>query len=200
MSVELPAPLVPAECDLRDFYFMPLDVARLRDCRFAYASSGDGFRSAVLLWCASWHQLPAASLPDDDVELAHLAGFGRVVSEWLKIKSEAMHGFILCSDGRWYHPHIAAEARKAWAEHLRIMGRENRRLEMMGGEWEEIRKLVFVRDDYTCTYCGSRGVRLECDHVVPISRGGKTELSNLVTACLSCNRSKGRKSVGEWLQ
>lgn len=115
---DLPEPPVPPEVVLRDFYFMPLDVARLRDCRFVYASSGEGFRSAVLLWCASWHQIPAASLPDDDVELAHLAGFGRIVSEWLKVKSEAMHGFILCSDGRWYHPHIAKEAMNAWKEKL----------------------------------------------------------------------------------
>lgn len=113
---EFPDPLVPKEVDLRDFYFMPLDVGRLRDSRLAYAASGEGFRSAVLLWCACWHQLPAASLPDDDIELAHLAGFGRVVSEWLLFKEEALHGFIKCSDGRIYHPHIANEAMKSWQE------------------------------------------------------------------------------------
>ncbi|WP_052700085.1 DUF1376 domain-containing protein [Methylocucumis oryzae] len=113
---ELPAPLVPYEVDLRDFYFMPLDVCRLRDSRIAYAASGEGFRSAVLLWCACWHQIPAASLPDDDVELAHLAGFGRVVSEWLRFKEEAMHGFIKCSDGRIYHPYIATQAINSWRE------------------------------------------------------------------------------------
>ncbi len=113
---EYPPPLVPPDVDLRDFYFMPLDVGRLRDSRLAYAVSGDGFRSAVLLWCACWHQLPASSLPDDDVELAHLAGFGRVISEWLKYKEEALHGFVKCSDGRIYHQHIANEAMKSWRE------------------------------------------------------------------------------------
>jgi hypothetical protein len=111
-----PPPLVTPDVDLRDFYFMPLDVCRLRDSRLAYAATGEGFRSAVLLWCACWHQLPAASLPDDDIELAHLAGFGRVVSEWLRFKEEALHGFIKCSDGRIYHPHIASEAMKSWRE------------------------------------------------------------------------------------
>ncbi|MDX7953748.1 hypothetical protein P7D22_21520, partial [Lichenihabitans sp. Uapishka_5] len=82
-----PAPLVPAFVDLADYQFMPLDVRRLRDSRIAALVTGEEFRSAVLLWCASWHQVPAASLPNDDIELAHLAGFGRVVSEWLKVKA-----------------------------------------------------------------------------------------------------------------
>lgn len=50
-------------------------------------------------------------------------------------------------------------------------------------EWREIRTHVFQRDDYTCQYCGIRGVRLQCDHIIPFSRGGSNELENLVTAC-----------------
>lgn len=115
---KLPTPLVSHDVDLRDFYFMPMDVCRLRDSRLAYALSGEGFRSAVLLWCASWHQVPAASLPDDDVELAHLAGYGRVVDEWKNYRNEALYGFVKCSDGRLYHPHIAKEAIKSWQEKL----------------------------------------------------------------------------------
>lgn len=65
-------------------------------------------------------------------------------------------------------------------------------------EWRDLRAYVFSRDDYTCQYCGKRGGRLECDHVVPVSRGGGSESENLATACFSCNRSKRDKLVSEW--
>lgn len=115
MSGQLPEPLVPADVDLRDYQFMPLDVVRLRDSKIVDEASGDEFRAAVLLWCSSWHQVPAASLPDDDVQLAKFAGYGRVVKEWLKVKAGALHGFIRCSDGRLYHPVVAEKAIEAWA-------------------------------------------------------------------------------------
>lgn len=65
-------------------------------------------------------------------------------------------------------------------------------------EWAVLRAAVFERDDFTCTYCGERGGRLQCDHVVPIARGGSNEPQNLTTACADCNRSKWAKSVEEW--
>jgi len=111
-------PLVPANVDLRDFQFMPLDCLRLRDSDLAAICSGDEFRAAVLLWCASWHQLPAASLPDDDAVLSQLAGYGRVVKEWKKVRSGAMRGWIKCDDGRFYHPVVAEKANEAWGAKL----------------------------------------------------------------------------------
>lgn len=114
----LPAPLTPADCDLRDFPFMPLDVVRLRDSDFAAITEAEGFRAGLLLWCASWHQVPAASLPDDDVVLARLAGFGRIVKAWQKLRADALHGWVRCSDGRLYHPVVAEKARDAWQSKL----------------------------------------------------------------------------------
>ena len=64
--------------------------------------------------------------------------------------------------------------------------------------WRVIRDRIFQRDGYTCAYCGARGVSLECDHVVPVARGGGHEDENLTTACRSCNRSKRDKLVSEW--
>ena len=40
----------------------------------------------------------------------------------------------------------------------------------------------------------------QVDHVVPRSRGGTDEMSNLVLACSPCNSSKGAKNVDEWLE
>lgn len=107
-------PLTPSDCDLRDFQFMPLDVVRLRDSDLAALEDPAACWAAVLLWCAAWHQLPAASLPDDDRVLSQLAGFGRVVKEWQKVREGALRGWIKCSDGRLYHPVVAEKAREAW--------------------------------------------------------------------------------------
>lgn len=117
----LPEPLTPPDCNLQSFPYMELDVARLRQSKFSATPNAEAFRAGVLLWCASWHQLPAASLPDDDVELADLAGYGKMpfsVKFWRKVRGEALNGFIKCSDGRLYHEVIAEKARAAWASRL----------------------------------------------------------------------------------
>lgn len=111
-------PLVPADVDLRDFPYMPLDVVRLRDSRLVSHATGEGFRCAVLLWCVSWHQVPAGSLPDDDIQLAAYAGFGRALKEWKKNRADALHGWVKCEDGRLYHPVVAEKAREAWQSRL----------------------------------------------------------------------------------
>lgn len=137
---QLPAPPVSADCDLRDFQYMELDVRRLRDSEFAAATSGEAFRAGVLLWCAAWHQVPAASLPDNDTELANLAGYGRVVREWRKVREEALTGFVKCSDGRLYHSVIAEKAiaafaakeRHAFARYLDRLRKENKGRERDG--------------------------------------------------------------------
>lgn len=59
-----------------------------------------------------------------------------------------------------------------------------------------LRMEVLKRDGYRCRICGrsaNDGARLEVDHIIPISKGGKTELSNLQTLCWDCNRGKGNQ-------
>lgn len=55
------------------------------------------------------------------------------------------------------------------------------------------RKWVFLRDNYTCQYCAKELTPKQCtiDHVMPVSKGGKTTWHNVVTACYDCNNSKG---------
>lgn len=110
---ELPEPLTPPECDLRDFAFMPLDVARLMDSSLFARSTGEEFKAAVALWCKSWCQVPAGSLPDDPRDLAYLSATG---ARWTKVKAMALHGWIKCSDGRLYHPVVAEKANEAWTK------------------------------------------------------------------------------------
>jgi 5-methylcytosine-specific restriction endonuclease McrA len=59
------------------------------------------------------------------------------------------------------------------------------------------RKEIFVRDGYTCQYCGSRGKDLTLDHVIPRHRGGRHTWENLVSACRACNHRKGGKMLEE---
>lgn len=66
--------------------------------------------------------------------------------------------------------------------------------------WKDLRNTVFERDSYTCQYCGDKDSKLECDHIIPVVSGGSDELDNLTTSCISCNRSKGSKSLSDWLQ
>jgi hypothetical protein len=72
-----------------------------------------------------------------------------------------------------------------WSKHIRIY-----RGWLTGIAWAKLRAAAFERDYSTCQYCGATGVRLDCDHIVPPSRGGGDVLSNLVTARTTCNRSK----------
>ncbi|CTQ34154.1 HNH endonuclease [Jannaschia rubra] len=53
---------------------------------------------------------------------------------------------------------------------------------------------LFLRDEFACQYCGSRG-DLTFDHVVPRARGGITSWENVVAACGRCNLRKGSKSL-----
>lgn len=59
------------------------------------------------------------------------------------------------------------------------------------------RREVFLRDNYTCQYCGVRTHDLTIDHVVPRSRGGPHTWENVVSACRTCNHRKGGKSLAE---
>jgi len=54
------------------------------------------------------------------------------------------------------------------------------------------RFLVFKRDEFTCVMCerSGRGVKLEVDHKIPLSKGGTDDLDNLQTLCFECNRGK----------
>lgn len=56
---------------------------------------------------------------------------------------------------------------------------------------------LYIRDLYTCQYCTHQFSRpnLTLDHVIPISKGGKTSWENIVAACGRCNTSKGNKTT-----
>ena len=61
---------------------------------------------------------------------------------------------------------------------------------------KELRRQIMIRDDYTCQICGKYmpdEVGLQIDHIIPVSKGGKTIPSNLQTLCSKCNGKKANK-------
>jgi hypothetical protein len=130
MDQQLPEPLNTKDCDLRGSIFgrgtdrMPL-VGHQFHSHFFLTSSAEGFRAALTLWWHAWTQCPAGSLPSCDETLArfcYLVG-KRDYRKWLKIRDEALHGFILCNDGRYYHPFIVELAKEEFATSARFRKR-----------------------------------------------------------------------------
>ncbi len=61
------------------------------------------------------------------------------------------------------------------------------------------RKNIFARDKNICQYCGKKfpTSELSLDHVIPKSRGGKSNWKNIVCACVDCNGKKGGRTPKE---
>jgi len=58
---------------------------------------------------------------------------------------------------------------------------------------------IYARDGYRCQYCGKKFPMSELtyDHVIPRARGGKTEWTNIATACTTCNGDKACRTPAE---
>lgn len=63
----------------------------------------------------------------------------------------------------------------------------------------EVRENVLRKSFYKCTVCKSKR-NLEIDHIIPVSRGGGDEESNLQTLCKTCNVSKSNNDMDFWLE
>src|SRR5581483_7232597 len=59
------------------------------------------------------------------------------------------------------------------------------------------RREIFIRDHFTCQYCGVKTKDLTIDHLIPRHRGGRHTWDNLVSACRGCNHRKGGKTLEE---
>ncbi len=72
------------------------------------------------------------------------------------------------------------------------------RVAFLSKRWGKVapsRRAIFLRDNFTCAYCGKlvRDSEVTIDHIVPKSRGGTFSWGNLITACDRCNQKKGDK-------
>ena len=64
---------------------------------------------------------------------------------------------------------------------------------------KRLRFEIFKRDGFRCQYCGQipPNILLQVDHIVPKSKGGKDEPTNLLTSCADCNLGKSNLSLKE---
>ena len=90
------------------------------------------------------------------------------------------------------HPEVARTA----AHRRRALKQGAPIADFTANDWSAILDIY----DHRCAYCRKSGVLLTQDHVVPLSRGGNHSVDNIVPACLSCNASKGTKTLEDWRQ
>ena len=127
MHAPLPDPLNTPDCDLTGYDYMPLKGQKLFKSHFYVEIASQNPLAGLLgikLWWEAWQQCPAGSLPSSDSALCRLADLGRDLRTWGRIKQAALHGFVLCNDGRLYHPYICQLARKALAVRVKERNRK----------------------------------------------------------------------------
>ncbi len=54
-------------------------------------------------------------------------------------------------------------------------------------DWDVLRRRVYARDGYRCNNCGAVGTEVHAHHIVPLSKGGANQLTNLTTLCTACH-------------
>lgn len=78
--------------------------------------------------------------------------------------------------------------------------RRNRRMAKLEHDLTDLEWLALKAAWQGCAYCGSRDSPLQKDCVLPISRGGRYTLDNVVPACGPCNASKCNAEVTGWMR
>ena len=98
------------------------------------------------------------------------------------------------------NPYVLTEIRTGFCQRL-LAWQEERRIRSIANQSARIpnhiqRMAILGRDGYRCRYCGVLiKDEFHIDHVIPYSGGGQTVESNLVTACIPCNRRKYSKTL-----
>ena len=82
----------------------------------------------------------------------------------------------------------------------RVQRRRARRVKAAGNDLTEDQWAQLQQAWGGCAYCHRITVDLQRDCVLPISRGGRYTLDNVVPACRSCNASKGNGEVTAWMR
>ncbi|MDN3495219.1 HNH endonuclease signature motif containing protein [Planococcus sp. APC 4015] len=78
--------------------------------------------------------------------------------------------------------------------------RRTRRVAASGSDLTTAEWFRIVEAWSVCAYCGADGAALQKDCVLPISRGGRYTIDNVVPACRSCNASKCNEEVTSWMR
>jgi 5-methylcytosine-specific restriction endonuclease McrA len=115
-------------------------------------------------------------------------------ARWCSSQAPANYGEYV-PPGRKFPPAArssAARARYAKRRKQRLARVDN---DLTPRQWDDIRNAWGG-----CAYCRATDVAMQRDCVMPISRGGRYTLENVVPACASCNASKHNGEVTAWLR
>lgn len=154
-------------------------VRALSDLSFRALTDLVTFAAAGLVW--TYSPPGDGSIPDDDERLARIVSVTK--RQWLKIRPDVAQFFVI-ENGKWFlnEDWIAIDDRP-----------------MRFAIPQKIQAIVLARQGKTCAYCGDTEGPFDFDHIFPVSKGGTNDPSNLTVACASCNRSKGGKTLREWM-
>jgi hypothetical protein len=127
---------------------------------------------------------------------------------WIGLEEAALHycaGSIVWQDGAGplavlrggYN--LGAGRQSLLEVHPIIAVRGQAKLNLFGVTPGLTKAKLLRRDRHTCAYCGERFADrdLQCEHIVPASRGGPASWMNLVTACAACNGRKADRTPEE---
>lgn len=106
------------------------------------------------------------------------------------------HSYLMKHTGR---PDQIFCTEEQWQEYLNSAPKNTER--RAPSYWRERRLQVAARDGFVCHYCKKDvGVKkFTVDHIIPVSRGGTDDLSNLVGCCKSCNSSKHARDYDDFV-
>lgn len=179
--------------------WMPLHIDRWRGSpavRAMHPSARSGYLDLIL---SQW-QSDSCSLPSDPIELADLSCLGDEL--WAAHGSRILRNFDILPDGKlrnqvcyseWLKQKAIAESRReSWYRNRPWVIRRSKRVRR---SISKLQRLSFLNGK-CCARCGSSG-DLQVDHIVPLARGGKDNLSNWQPLCGTCNRRKGSRLESE---
>lgn len=108
---------------------------------------------------------------------------GFVLSELIEVYGPNGRPLTPCT------PDVAARQVRLHRAHW--VGKRRIRLRFDPFAYRYIRLKVLERDKYTCYWCNNPGFTI--DHIIPWSKGGRTNLANCICACEKCNGARGDK-------
>lgn len=197
-----PEPPVSPDVDLRDFPYSPIFRVKFFCSSFYALATDEDWRVGITLWLNSWGQVPAESLPDDGIDICHIAELGCDMNMWKKLRAGIMCGWSLCSDARLFHPVVAEDVNEVLHLNLdcevhRKMWRGRKKAQM----GDENLSATLAKTDGVSSHCGivltttdhTLSTHFHVDHLHPLVRGGSHEFENLVPSCKRGNLKKGSK-------
>ena len=174
-------------------------VKKLVPCAFCgvevlkHSGGGRKYGQVCSDQCRQWLSTPYCILPAD-----HWARWYGKVSKWIAPKAPRAMQCAWCNKEHMTMQTAAMHCSRACG---RRSGKARRRAREAGapGEytWAQVIRLHLLADK-RYSYCDGHVAQPEPDHVVPISRGGRNDIGNILPCCQQCNGDKGDMTLLEW--